>query len=429
MTYNNEINFHQATKKSRKRNFVVMALYTIIHRAAWQFKNESIVIPSFINTLTGSNLVLGIFPLLSRFCRYPPMILAGRWLEPKPRKKPFFLLVVFAMMLPWAAMAVLLGKWAQLSPSLILPVFIACYVFFWVAQGSTQMASNTLRGKLFPPEMMGRLVGTAGLVGGLLAVPIGLFIKGVLGGEGVGPGTYAIFFAAAAVFFGLNFINVTRLKEPAHPSPVTKMPLGRFLAQVGPTLRSSADFRKLVGISVLTSLFASMLPFYTKFALGEIGVGYGMLGVYFIAQNVTSPLTCFPLGWLADRHGNRMVMRLISFCFPLTPLLAVLISLYGGSSSAWLYVLVYILLAANLNMFLFSTNYLLETTPMKKHPSYIAVMNMVVFCFCLVPLLVGGLLDAFSFRAVFIAVACVFALGPVLCFSMGEPRRGRKVAR
>ena len=91
-----------------------------------------------------------------------------------------------------------------------------------------------------------------------------------------------------------------------------------------------------------------------------------------------------------------------------------------------LFTLVYFLLAANLNMFLFSTNYLLETTPMKKHPTYIAVTNIVVFCFCFLPLAFGWLFDLFGFHKVMLAVAGLFCLGPVLCFSIEEPRgRGK----
>jgi PAS domain S-box-containing protein len=37
----------------------------------------------------------------------------------------------------------------------------------------------------------------------------------------------------------------------------------------------------------------------------------------------------------------------------------------------------------------------------------------------------GALLDAFSFQVVLLAVAAIFVLGPVLCFTIGEPRKRR----
>ena len=54
-----EDNFRLAARRSRKRNFLVMTLYTVTHRAGWLFKNES-------KSKTKDHLIILITPQIMR---------------------------------------------------------------------------------------------------------------------------------------------------------------------------------------------------------------------------------------------------------------------------------------------------------------------------------------------------------------------------
>ena len=139
-----------------------------------------------------------------------------------------------------------------------------------------------------------------------------------------------------------------------------------------------------------------------------------------IAQNTVSGLGALVMGNIADRHGNRIVMRVLIFIAACVPLLAVGLSrLPMGAHWYWL---VYACLGFTPVSGRILTNYTLEISPQAKHPQYLGLLSVLQTVPLLGSPVVGLLIDRFSFESVFIVCSVLVFCSVLLTFRLIEPR-------
>ena len=126
------------------------------------------------------------------------------------------------------------------------------------------------------------------------------------------------------------------------------------------------------------------------------------------------------MGNIADRSGNRFVLRLLILISAFTPLLAVLISRLP--SGAQLYWIIFALIGFTPVSARIVTNYTLEIAPQQKHPQYLGVMSLFQAIPLFVSPLIGALIEEFAFEPVFITCSVLVSLGFLLTFGLTEPR-------
>jgi MFS family permease len=211
--------------------------------------------------------------------------------------------------------------------------------------------------------------------------------------------------------------------EPADESD------GGHLISVRQTFRAAWDvythdreFRRASRVAILFMSALLLFPHYQWLGREHLGTSNQDLITWVVAQNISVGIISPLLGMIADRRGNRLVVRLGVFLSALTPLLAVfLASGYVTDGGRW-YWLTFVLLGLCPVTMRMLQNYTLELVDEEQHPRYLSTMTVCFAVpFVLAPVF-GWLIDLLPYQYPFAAVSVMIAAGGLMTFRMSEPR-------
>ena len=400
-----------------KRNFIVLIINQILVRIGWIFKTETVIMPGFLDTHTPSAAVRGFLPLISRVGQSLPQFLIAHQVSKMPRKQVVFVFSAFGIMIPWLILALTLG-WGGYVGNVIVGFFLIAYTMHWIMLGCNMLANGTLQGKLIRADRRGRLLAYANMIGCMLAIAaLWLAMPHWLH---EGSTNYAWIFVTTGACFGLAACAGLYLREPPDARPQESPPLLKFLGSGLMLARHDREFRRLAVVVLLFYVVWLLFPHYTVFGMRRLGLAPGNFFTLIAVQNTINALSSGVLGNIADRRGNRIVLRTLIFIGAFTPLVALFISqLTVGKDLYWLvYVFLGFIPVSNRVVM----NYTLEISPPEKHPKYLGVMSL----FQALPLfgspLLGLLIDRFSFEPVFVCCSLITLWAGFLTFRLSEPR-------
>lgn len=418
--------------RTEPRNLFVLAVYEVVFRIAWIFKTESVIVPAFLDALTGgTGAIRGWLPTLSRIGQSLPPLFVTDQLRDAPLKGRVLRLTSLLMGLPTAAVAWM--AWAaDPVPAAWMPIgFLILYVLFFSLTGLNQVAQGTLHGKLIRAERRGRLMWIGGTVGPVLAIAAAWLVLGpFLERPGVAR-FMPIFTLTAAGFVACGFVTLA-LREPrdgaAAAPPVSA---GAQLRAAWWVFRTDPEFRRAARVVMLLTCIVLIFPHFQWLARLQLGLGDRDLMVWVVAQNVG--VACFsPMcGWLSDQWGNRLVLRFQCLVLASAPLLALLMAGPFGVSGAGqgLYWTVFLLLGMSPVAMRTVSNYTLELVTPEMHPLYLSTMRVCFLAPFVFSPLAGSVLDLFGDRPysgacwLFGTVSGLIAAAGLLTFRMAEPRQ------
>ncbi len=403
-----------------KRNLIVFALNQILMRLGWMFKSESVVIPAFIDVYTSSGTIRGLLPLILRIGQSLPQFLVAQRVARMPTKRGFFVFTGFGFAIPWFILSttLTLTRW---SSNVIVAVFLLLCTLHWLAVGCNHLANGTLQGKLISPEKRGRLLAYSNIIGCTLAIGIAFYLL-PRWLSGITP-RYALLFGATAFFFGVAAVVSFWFKElPSHPEGTA--PFFKFLGDALLSLQYDRNFRRFAIVILLFYSIWPLFPHYTVFGKRTLGLAPSGFATLIIAQNASNAIGAGIMGNIADRSGNRFVLRILIFISACMPLLAVGIS--RMPSGAQFYWIIFALMGFTPVSARIVTNYTLEIAPQEKHPQYLGVMSLFQAIPLFVSPLIGALIEEFAFEPVFIGCGTLVLVGFLLTFRLAEPRFDQK---
>ncbi len=403
-----------------KRNLIVFGLNQILIRLGWMFKAESVVIPAFIDTYTSSGTIRGLLPLILRIGQSLPQFLIAQRVARMPKKQAFFILTAFGFAIPWFVLSLTLGftNWAA---NVMVAVFLVLCTLHWLTVGCHLLAHGTLQGKLISPEKRGRLLAYSNIIGCTLAIGLAFYLMPRWLSES--PPRYAVIFGATAVSFGVAASVSFWFKELPSP-PQRTAPFFKFLGDALLLLKHDRDFRRFAIVILLFYSMWPLFPHYTVFGQRTLGLAPSGFVTLIIAQNASNAVGSGIMGNIADRSGNRFVLRLLILIGAFMPLLAVGIS--RMPSGAQFYWIIFALMGFTPVSARIVTNYTLEIASQEKHPQYLGVMSLFQAMPLFVSPLVGMLIEKFAFEPVFIGCSALVSLGFLLTFRLAEPRVNQK---
>ena len=403
-----------------KRNLIVFSLNQILIRLGWMFKAESVVIPAFIDTYTSSGTIRGLLPLILRIGQSLPQFLIAQRVARMPKKQAFFILTAFGFAIPWFVLSLTLG-FTNWSANVMVAVFLVLCTLHWLTVGCHLLANGTLQGKLISPEKRGRLLAYSNIIGCTLAIGLAFYLMPRWLSES--PPRYAVIFGATAVSFGVAASVSFWFKELPSP-PQRTAPFFKFLGDALLLLKHDRDFRRFAIVILLFYSMWPLFPHYTVFGQRTLGLAPSGFVTLIIAQNASNAAGSGIMGNIADRSGNRFVLRLLILIGAFMPLLAVGIS--RMPSGAQFYWIIFALMGFTPVSARIVTNYTLEIAPQEKHPQYLGVMSLFQALPLFVSPLAGMLIEKFAFEPVFIGCSALVSLGFLLTFRLAEPRFNEK---
>ncbi len=401
-------------------NFIRLALYQIWLRVGWIFKTESVIMPAFLDLIGGSGWLRGCLPMLNRFGQSIPPLLLSQRISNLSKKKYALAATTFGMGSAFLALSaiwyVTKGEFSAMPF-----VFLVIYAFFFIATGISQLLVNTLIGKLVHATTRGRLAAAGSIVGGTIAVLCAWFLlRNWLSAD---TGRFELVFGFTGVaFLFASFVSLTlREEKDTSHTPVERPIL--LLRSALRTVAHDSNFRRLMIVASMFGMCVVLTPHYQTLARERLNVDFRSLIPWVIAQHIGASLITVPMGWLADRLGNRIVLQLLMFLLCVTPVLGIVFS-WSGEAGRFLYPVVFFLLGLTPITVRFLTNYTLEVTDREKHPLYLSTLGLFISIPVIATSLVfGALVDIVGFETVFTVVLGFLLAGLVTTFRLDEPRK------
>ena len=417
--------------RAEPRNLLVLAVYEVVFRVAWLFKTESVIVPAFLDALTGgTGWIRGWLPMLSRLGQGLPPLFVADHLRDAPLKSRVFRMTSLLMSGPVAAVAWIAWAADPVPAAWMPPLFLAVYVLFFSITGLNQLAQGTLHGKLIRAERRGRLMWIAGTVGPALAILAAWFVLGPWLDE-PGVARFAPIFTLTSAGFIFCGIITLGLSEPADsPAATPPVSASQQLRSAWWVYRGDANFRRAARVVMLMTCIVLIFPHFQWLARVRLDLDDRELMIWIVAQNIG--VACFsPLsGYLADRFGNRLVIRWQCLFLLAAPLLALALAGpwgAGGIGAAY-YWTVFLILGISPVTMRTINNYTLELAAPELHPLYLSTMRVCFLAPFLFAPLAGGVLDLFADRPytgacwLFGMVSVLIAAAGFLTFRMAEPR-------
>ena len=219
------------------------------------------------------------------------------------------------------------------------------------------------------------------------------------------------------------------IREPPGAALVESVTLGEQLRRARQLLWTDRVYRRYIAARLSLGMASMALPFYGIYAKSALGAPEGMVGIYVATGVVAQLFFNLPWGWLSDRRGNRLVMRLLSLGSGLTALLALaVVGLVGflRLEGDWLPYLVLPLFflngAVRPAQMLAGSNFLLELVPDDSRSIYLGLSNTLMGIVMLVSGLGGLVVDFFGFVGLFLIALALCLIAFVLAVGLPEPR-------
>ena len=410
----------EAIATHESRNLLVLALYHVVSRIAWIFKTESVIVPAFLDTIAGAGWLRGCLPVLNRASQsVPPLFFADR-LRRTTRKKWPLLATTQMMGAPFLVLSAIWFLLAEKRQWWLPAVFFLLYVLFFVAAGLNQLCFGTVQGKLIRAERRGRLIGISGGVGALASILCAWILLGQW--LALPDGGYGHIFGFTGIAFVAAGLVCAAVFEPADEPTEKVRPRQNQFRDAWTLVRRDRNLRRVAIVGTLFMTHQLLFPHYQALGRERLPFENRDLMVWVIAQNagigIFSPLA----GALADRFGNRLTLRICICSVAFIPLLA--IGLTGGyvAGAEHFFWVTFLLIGLVVIAFRSLMNYTLEICDESQHPQYLSTLKLWMAVPFLLSPLVGWLVDAVSFEAVFITIAALVALGGLLTFRLAEPR-------
>lgn len=419
------------------RNLLTLALHLIVFRIGWTFKQESIIMAVFLDAIAGQDWVRGLLPTLSRLGQNIPPIWWARPLKEMDYKKRSLVLFTLLVAAPFLVLA---GLWWSLggrSRPWLPVVFLALYFGFSVLYGLQQLSQGTVQGKLIRPTRRGRLLWVAQLLG---LPPVVVLMSWLMPQFLAEPqtGFVRIFFFAGVSFLVSGLLAQGLWEQPgrtAEEAAEARRIVGGLragLAESWQVLRRDGNLRLLIAVAFLLSSVLVLAPHYQALARVRFHLTQAQMARlapgWLVIQTISVSLFSLAIGYLADRRGNRLTLRLLILGAAVAPVLAVAVAHLPGPLGPRLYWTVYIPQGLSPLLLLLLNNYTLEICVAEEHPRYLSTLTMCLLVPFLSSPLVGKLITLTSFEAVFIAAAGLMMASAALTFWLTEPRHEPCVA-
>ncbi|MCA9026630.1 MAG: MFS transporter [Planctomycetaceae bacterium] len=411
------------------RNIIVLAAFQVMLRVGWIFKTESVIMPAVVDAISGAGWVRGCLPVLNRVGQsLPPLFLAERLRNSRLKRRWLFTTTLMGAGI-FAILAIIWATVDEKRQPLMTVGFLMLYTLFFGITGVNQLAIGTVQGKLVRAHRRGRLMTIYGIIGSIGAVTAAaiLLTRWLAIPENRG---YTWIFAFVAGGFVVAALSLLALFEPPDEYVVTprRTPRHHF-SNAWQVYRHDRSFRRAANVSMLFIGSVLLFPHYRWLAADQLGTSSTDMVGWVIAQNIGVGLFSPVFGTIADRHGNRIVMRLEIFLGALVPLLAILMAsglVPHGGDYYWIVFVFLGLVPVTIRTII---NYTLELADETEQPRYLSTMHICLAIPFVVSPLAGLWLDVFPDESkytgvcvLFGAVSLLMTIGGFLTFRMAEPR-------
>ncbi|HEY2573682.1 MAG TPA: MFS transporter, partial [Verrucomicrobiaceae bacterium] len=369
-----------------RHNFWMHCLEGGFYMAGLAFISPETVLPSFVNSLGGSENLIALMPVLLPASFSVLGLFVAPLVERLHRLKPFVVFFGALQRLPYL-IAALLMFWLPPSSEALLPIVVLTPVVSGLIGGVGVNAWMEMVTRMIPENLRASGWAIRYVIQGVIGLAAGPVIHWVLSSQNGAPG-YAWLHLICFTFLAASFTSqifmregsyarATRPERPAYRIYLGELP--RMLAAQPRLVR--LIFARFTGLGWLM-----LVSFLSIHAIKTTGRSPADVGHLVFASMLGSLVGNGFAGWFGNRHGGRILM-LFSRCLCLL-LCAALPFLHSfGSFLASLFVLGFGLFVDRVGDLTFSA----ELCPHQRRPTYQAILSFCHSIALLMAATLGGL--------------------------------------
>jgi MFS family permease len=368
--------------------------------------------------LTGSTVWVGGLSTVLAVAGALPQLFLARWIEPRPRKKPFLLLAVYFRALSWGALALLIVAIGASRPQLLAWALVGLLAVFSIGGGLGGVPYTDIIGKVIPPDRRGAFFGGRQILAGPLSIGAAMLGRYILA-EIAYPNNYAILFGLAAAALFIASLGVWLIRESPHvgvnPHMLGWRAYGRRL------WIAAGRIKLLVVVQVLTGFSLMALPFYVVYARQVLDAPAAAVGWFVFLQVLGGAPANLLWAYLVDRYGSWRMLAICATLSALTPLLAIGL---GGLGWVGILPILFLVGATSNGRNVGFSSVLLELAPPDERPTYSALNTWLMLPAAFLPLAAGALLQHWAYPVIFALTSAFVGVGAALAWSIS--RRGQQ---
>jgi MFS family permease len=399
-----------------RRNFLLNIIEGALFIASGAFISAQTVLPALVARLGGGNVAVGVLSVIVWIGVFLPQIFAARYVETLPWKKPWA--VGFGLMhrLVILLIGVVIFYFGDSQMTLALLLFFFLFALCQILMGFTTPGWFDLFAKVTPVNRRGRLVGIRNSIGGAAAFLCGLVLIWLLDTLRF-PHSFALAFCFAFLLQIASLGFQSRLVEQEPSAVVARQPVFGYLRKLPDVISQNSGFRAFIATSMVTTIGAMPVGFFTVYALREFHADGSVVGEFTLTVVATQVISALVIGFLADRYGNKIALIIANsgmFCATLCALVAPTLLLFRA---------VYVFLGMYLGTEVMARyNISIEYGPVHLRSMYVGLMNTLLAPLYISGILAGWVSDLLGYKMVF-GIGAVFSLVGVslLVFWVRDP--------
>lgn len=429
-----------------RRNSRLVILNGGLMQFAMSFASSETVIPAFIQTMTGSSVLVGLSRSMIRIGWSWPQIFISRVIEEREEKKPLFLWVGLLRAAMWGVAAAAIWLLAGERPAIVLGVFLVLYAVTTSLMGVTNVPWMDVIGKTVPTGGRGRVFALRRLLGGSLAIASGGVISYILSdASGLEfPKSYAVLFMISAVLTAVAILVFGLIREPIEEVRKGRLPIKAYLKSGFLLLKEDHDYRRLFVLRYVWAAGMMGTPFYVPFALSDLGIGVVYIGLFVSVSQAASILSNALWAWVSERWGNRELLLAGTYLLGLSVLIPITTPMipdtvvqplgflgldFSLSTRVLYFCLTFVFNGFSTSgMFTGRMALVLDLAPPDRRPIYTSFMNTMGVPQGLMPIFAGLLAGWVSYHYMFI-VSLLFIPPAIVIAGRISPSPERSIAK
>jgi MFS family permease len=391
-----------ATIPNVRWNFTLNVLDGAFYSFGLSFASATTVLPVFVQRLGGSDVAVGMIPVVWAVGLNLPQLLIANHAQQVRSKKRLLLTTALIQRLPWLLLAA--GTFLFVggaSPTVGLGLFFTAFALAALGGSLNMPVWFDFVAKVTPVKVRGRLFAVRAVVGSVLGIVGGLGVTWVLGAVAY-PLNFALLFSLAFAAMMISYVALVLLREGEQAVPRRRIEYGLFLRLLPRILRRNRNYRNfLIGDALFVTASVAG-AFFTVDAIGRFGLPESYAGRFTIVMAAASVVAGPLFGVLGDRFGHRLNLFLGAVATVLASVLALI------APSVEVYLLVFVCSASVLVLRSVSRLPIVaELCAEADRPTYVALSNVLTAPFALAGVLAGWVAGRFGYDAVFVGTAVV----------------------
>lgn len=407
-----------ASDRYAVRNYAALTGDFVLFSIGFVFYDPLVVVPAFVKTFTGSDLIVGLLAALRVLAITLPQLWAASVLIARPRKRPLLIWSSLGGRLPVLALSVVTLLWAARAPWLVVGVLSLSVALFFASEGLNGISWPALVAHTIPAQVRGRFFGFGQLFSSLGALGAGYVVRIILSLDALPESSrWGLLFACATCGLMLSVLSMLFIREEAEIRAVSRVDVVRSAKTMAAYLRADKWLRRVVLLQLVLGTAAASFPFFVVRAREVVPGGDQSIGTFLVMQNLGGVAAALICGQLIDRVGSWAAVRAGAVVQTASLGMVILASLSGAPQGFYLAAFLLVGFVTNSSWWSYSS-YLLDMATDDQRPIYLATSGILTSPTFLSSIVVGGLFEVLMPEVVFAGSLVLSALGLTLAWAM-----------